>query len=194
MRMRHQSHQKKRRQEENRASDSTQRRKAEAKDPGIGRLSGQHYGHYPGNRITIGHRDHCEPAWQTRRGIRGRPGQTAAHSGAGAMHETRATGIRQDSTLHISLKKNRHSDTGIAANQRCETPNCTSSPPEGRASSTTHRNSADARGPCASGPCTGHKSGQHDGHHPVKWTIGQTKPIATPCEDHAMQYHMQSPA
>jgi len=92
------------RQEEYRASDSTQRRKAEARYPVIGRLIGQHYGHWPGNRITIGHRDHCEPAWRTRRDSRGRLGQTAAHGGAGPTHETRASGIRQDSTLYISLK------------------------------------------------------------------------------------------
>ena len=92
-------------QEESRASDSTQWRKVETKDPNIEQLSGQHYGHYAGNRITIGHRDHYEPAWRTRRGSRGRLGQTTEHGGAGATHETRSSGIRQDSTLHISLKK-----------------------------------------------------------------------------------------
>jgi hypothetical protein len=33
------------RQKEERANDNTQRRKTEAKDPGIERLSGQQYGH-----------------------------------------------------------------------------------------------------------------------------------------------------
>ena len=35
------------RQEEDRASDSTRRRKAEARDPGIAQFSEHHYGHWP---------------------------------------------------------------------------------------------------------------------------------------------------
>ena len=84
-----------------------------------------------------------------------------------------------------------------------DTPNCTTSTPEGRASNTTQQHSADTRG-----PCTGHKSGTHGGHHHAKWTIGQVRSdsirnFSATChprtssragEDNATQDHMQAPA
>ena len=121
----------------------------------------------------IGHRNLCEPAWQTRRASRDRRGQTAAHGGAGAMHETRAPGIRPDSTLQISLAKIDIPTPGSLPTSHVPHRTWTTSPPEVGASSTTQRHSADARGPCARGPCIGHKPGQHDGHHPATWTIGR---------------------
>jgi len=148
------------RQEENRASDSTQRRKAEARDPGIGRLSGQHYGHSPGSRITIGHRDpprtrvadakrqqrpprtndstqrrrsdardpgighasgqhsalnpekqltfrhrdRCDAKHRTARHRRRRAGRAAARSGTAPTQEACAPGTSQDNTVDITLQ------------------------------------------------------------------------------------------
>ena len=119
--------------------------------------------------------------------------------------DARHPGIRHTSgqhSVHISLKKNCHSDTGIGANQRCDTPNCTESIPEDRENSSTQRHSADTRG-----PCTRHKSGQHCGHHPSKMDdrTGQSgqqqkllrdmpsQDIHWPCEDNTTQYHIQAP-
>ena len=89
------------------------------------------------------------------------------------MHETRAPGIRPDSTLQISLAKIDIPTPGSLPTSHVPHRTWTASPPEVGASSNTQRHSADTRGPCATGPCIGHTSGQHDGHHPGTWTIGR---------------------
>ena len=95
-------------QAEDRASDNTQRRKTEAKDPGIGRLSGQHYGDLPGSRITIGHRDLCEPARQTRRG-----NKTPSRAGTTQRNAT-CKNLRNKILSHTHLARACLAHTGMA--------------------------------------------------------------------------------